>query len=162
MKYFRSVDNETNINRIIYHEFDEEYYCLRAIFEENNKLETTNFINNKYILPEGSFYEIKDDLGEKITEKEFENKWKTALYPFVENWNKIKKKYIIGNNIKVKINCFYPQGIILDINEIFYGIANYQECKEKYGSGHLYPKHDMEMKIIGYDEKNMWIKLSIN
>jgi ribosomal protein S1 len=64
-----------------------------------------------------------------------------------------------GDKIKGKINCIYPQGIILDICEIFYGIANYEECKIKYTSKYLYPKNEMNFKIIEFDEKDMWVKL---
>ena len=96
MKYFKYFDVETN--RIIYYELDEEYYCLRAVFEEKNKLITTNFINDEYLLPEGSFYEMQEYLGKKIVENKFNNKWETALKPFIEQWNNIKNKNKYGYN----------------------------------------------------------------
>jgi hypothetical protein len=43
MKYFKYIDGE-----IIYYELDEEYYCFRAIFDNNNKSMTTNFIDDHY------------------------------------------------------------------------------------------------------------------
>jgi hypothetical protein len=159
MKYFEYIDNEENKETIIYYELDEEYYCLRAIFEEDNKSMTTNFIHNDYLLPEGSFYQIINILEKEIDENTFNNKWKIALKPFLEKWNETKNVYDIGKNIKVKINCIYPQGIIFDVNGMFYGIANYEECKIKHGTKKLYPKYEFEMKIIEYDEKNMWIRL---
>jgi ribosomal protein S1 len=80
----------------------------------------------------------------------------------MEKWNKIKNKYIIGQKIITKINCIYPQGIIFNVGEMFHGIADYDECKAKYGSKYLYSGNEMEMDIIGYDDDNMWIKLKPN
>jgi hypothetical protein len=159
MKYFKYIDGEINPGEIIYYELDEEYYCLRAIFDNNNKLMTTNFIDDHYFLPEGSFDDCSIKLLEVIAENEFKIKWKIALKPFFEKWNEIKNVNIAGNNIKVKIKCIYPQGIIFDINGMFYGIADYNECKIKYGTNNLYPKNEFDMEITGYDENNMWIKL---
>jgi hypothetical protein len=164
MKYFKYIDVEEKKKKIIYNEFDAEYYCFRAVFEENNMLFTTNFIDYDHLLPEVSCYDIIDDLvkdyfGEYITQNEFNNKWRIALDPFMEKWNIIKEKYIIGNNIKAKINCFYPQGIIIDITETFYRISDYNLCKIKYGEKYLYPNNEMDMEVIGHDENNMWIKL---
>jgi hypothetical protein len=159
MEYYKYIDEEINNSRILYGEYDDEYYCIRAVFEVNNKLTTTNFMDDECFLPEGSFCNYKEYLGEKITEIEFNKFWKMALKPFENKWNELKNKYKIGDNIKGKINCMYPQGIILDIGEIFYGIANYEECKTKYASKYLYPKNEMNVKIIEYDEENMWIKL---
>jgi hypothetical protein len=159
MEYYKYIDKEVNINRIMYGEYDNEYYCIRAIFEKNSKLVTTNFIDNEYFLPEGSFCDYKNNLGEEITEIEFYKLWEMALKPFENKWNELKNKYKIGNNIKANINCIYPQGIILDIGEIFYGVGNYKECEMKYTSKYLYPKNEMNMKIIDFDEKDMWIKL---
>jgi hypothetical protein len=165
MEHYKYIDEEINVSRIIYGEFDEEYYCIRTVFEENNQLFTTNFVNNdEYILPEKSYVDDKEYLGEKISENEFNEKWKKALEPFIEKWNEIKNKYIIQKKITTKINCIYPQGIIFNIGEMFHGIADYVECETKYGSRNLYTgnKMEMEMEIIGYDDDNMWIKLKPN
>ena len=162
MKYFRWIDDDINVGRITYNEFDEEYYCLRAIFEENDKLFTTNFVTNEYRLPGGSYLDMLDNLGEEITENEFNNKWEIALKPFMKKWNETKHKNDIGDNIKVRICCIYPQGVIFRFDEIFHGIADYDECISKYGWEKLYPNIELEIKIIGYDENNMWIKLKPN
>ena len=143
----------------MYGEYDEEYYCIRAIFEEDQKLFTTNFIYDEYILPEGSFIDELEYLGEKISESEFNKIWKNSLEAFLAEWNEIKDRYKIGKKIEAKIICIYPQGIICDIGEKYHGITNYNECKIKYGTKYLYPKNKMEMEIIGYDENNMWVEL---
>jgi hypothetical protein len=140
MKYFKYIDREINPGEIIYYELDEKYYCLRAILDNNNKLMTTNFIDDYYFLPEGSFDDCSVKLLEEITENEFKRKLEIALKPFLENWNEIKNVNIAENNIKVRIKCMYPQGIIFDINGMFYGIADYNECKVKYRTNNLYPK----------------------
>jgi len=158
MNYFKYTDNEVNIGEIAYLELDEEYYCFRAVFAAQNKLWTTNFIQEIYFLPEGSWYDVLDML-EKISEKEFNNLWERALKPFIGKWNKTKNNNSTGNIVKTKFACNYPQGIILSINETFYGIADYDECKMKYGWERLYPRSEFDMKIIGYDEKNMWLEL---
>jgi hypothetical protein len=160
MEYYKYIDEEVNIGRIMYGEFDEEYYCIRAVFEENKIFFSSNFIYDDYILPEGSYDDIKEYLGEKITEEEFNEIWVNSLKPFFTEWNKVKNKYSIDEKINTKINCIYPQGIVFDINEKFYGIADYEKCKTKYGSKYLCSGNKMEMYIIGYDENNMWVKLN--
>jgi hypothetical protein len=75
MEYYKYIDTEINVGRIMYGEFDEKYYCTRSVFEENNQLFTTNFINNnEYILPEKSYIDDKEYLGEQISKNEFNEK----------------------------------------------------------------------------------------
>ena len=159
MKYFKYIDNELHIGEISYLEIDAEYYCVRAVFEHNNKIYTTNFIYKVYFLPEGSYIDEQEYLGEEITKEEFDEKWAIGLKPFLEKWNCIKNSYTIGKKINAKMICIYPQGIVCDIGEIFHGIVNYDQCKIKYGSNTLYPGKEMKLCIIGYDENNMWIKM---
>jgi hypothetical protein len=48
MAYYKYIDKEVNIGRIMYGEYDDEYYCIRAVFEENNKLTATNFMDYEF------------------------------------------------------------------------------------------------------------------
>lgn len=163
MKYYKYIDSESEEERIVYNEFDNEYYCLRAIYEEQGKLVATNIVyeDYQYILPEGSMSDCIDMLGEEIDSTEFEKKWQQALSLYQKEWNIFKEKYIIGQNITTTINCFYPQGIILNIDhEKFHGIADYEKSKIHFGEEKMYPKEQLEMKIESFDHQNMWIVLA--
>ena len=78
---------------------------------------------------------------------EFEEKWSESLESYQVMWFSIKRKLKIGDEIVGVMKYIYPQGVI------FKGIGNIlykgntkvalNECKR--------------MKIIGFDDINMWI-----
>ncbi len=163
MKYYKYIDSEAEEERIVYNEFDNEYYCLRAVYEENEKLASTSFVDEAYqhILPEGSMSDCIDMLGDEIDSTEFEEKWEQALSPYQKEWNAIKDKYTVGQSITATISCFYPQGIILNIDdEKFHGVADYEKSKTHFGNDKMYPQQPLEMNVEGFDDKNMWVVLA--
>jgi hypothetical protein len=160
MKYIKFSDEESDIReRTVWYELDEEFYCHRAVYEEPDKIKATHIAEENYLyaLPEGSLKEAEEWLGEEVSEIEFESKWQEALKPFRKEWERIKNNYSVGQNIPVEINCFYPQGIILDFGEILQGMADYQECVEIYGGAHMYPRKGMKMQIKDFDDKNLQV-----
>lgn len=64
-------------------------------------------------------------------------------------------KYIFEGEVK----CFYPQGVIFSVGG-FQGVANYNECLENSDKTNMYPKHIIKGIITGYNEMDMWIKIT--
>lgn len=141
-------------------EMDEEYYALRAIFKNSEQEYTSNFSEtNEFGLPEGSLKEILDEL-EIISKNDFEEMWESIIGKHRNEWELTKSSLDIGMEINAIIKYFYPQGVILDIGELFLGIANYEKCKAILGAEKMYPQTEIQLKIDFFDDENMWVGLS--
>ena len=159
-KYYRYTDDE---NVTCFLELDEELYCERAIYDIGGKLVSTNLTveDEKYFLPEGSFKDSLEHLTE-TTQKEFIKNWDKVISPYLDSWEKLKSKLVIGQRINTEIVCFYPQGIILEIGKAFYAIANYKDCEKQFGKDNMYPHKKIDLTIEEFDNDNLWIKLKTN
>lgn len=158
-KYCKYIYEE---NVTCFMELDEELYCFRAIYQNDKNLISTNIQieNSEYGLPEGSFSHCLEDLT-AITQREFLELWSKATLLYADSWNKLKAKLVIGDKINAKIICFYPQGIILEIWQLFCAIANYDECRNHFGGDKMYPREEIALKIEGFDDDNLWVRLKI-
>jgi hypothetical protein len=158
-KYYKYIYEE---NVTCFMELDEELYCFRAIYQNEENLISTNIQieKSKYGLPEGSFIDCLEHLT-VTTQKEFLDIWNKVVSSNLDSWNKLKSELVIGDKINAKIICFYPQGIILEIGQLFCAIANYDECRNHFGGDKMYPREEIALKIEGFDDDNLWIKLKI-
>jgi ribosomal protein S1 len=156
-KYYKYNDEE---NVICFLELDEELYCERAIYDIDGNFVSTNLTieDEKYFLPEGSFIDCLESLTQ-TTQKEFLDIWNKVTFPHLKNWDKLKIELEIGQIINANILCFYPQGIILNIGQEFYAIADYGECKNKFGADKMHPNEKLEFTIGEFDNNNLWVKL---
>ncbi len=137
-------------------------YCQRAIFRKDNELFNTFLsVNNKdYILPEGDLSNSIEFFG-KYSEFEFKKLWKKSIFNYIPEWERLKTKYKIGEIVKTRIICFYPQGIISNFGEFFNSLSDYDECCKKFGHKNMYPNKYLELEISDFDDENMIIKLQI-
>lgn len=161
MRYFTYPEKEYEEYSHVYLELDREGYCLRAIYEGPRMLTTTNFVteNNWELLPEGAI-ENPEDVMATVSAALFETKWQAALALYREQWKTVKSIFQPEQKVTATVNVFYPQGVILNIpGTAFHGLADYEMCKERWGTAKMYPYHTAELVIEGYDEKNMWILL---
>ena len=113
-----------------------------------------------FFLPEGNFSDILDKII-SIEKSEFLNFWNQSISKHLSAWNKLKKKFNIGQHIETEIVCFYPQGVIVQYHEKFYGLANYKDCESLLGSNNMYPKQKIRLYIENFDNENLWINFSI-
>lgn len=160
MNYIKYEDESDYIKGYTYIEI-EDGYALRQISKFNNGYVASNRKDKEYdfCLAEG-FIDIEDiDGAIKIDKTEFDNIWIKYINQLTKEWEQIKKEYIVGRKIEGIIEVFYPQGVIISINDKVLGIADYEECKDSTVPQNLYPKHKVEGIISGYDEENMWLIL---
>lgn len=91
----------------------------------------------------------------KIIKQEiFESKWSESLKHMRKKWEQKKEEYTIGKRVVGKIKYYYPQGAILQLDEIL-GV-----CSDDIPSG-LVINTELQCIVTGYDEINIWIILSI-
>ena len=100
-------------------------------------------------LAEGQIIESEFDADIiDISKKNFEMIWNEALKDYRQIWESIKNSYKPNSNITGTLKYFYPQGAIFKVDNI---IINY------IGDSEVQLHEELKMKIVGYDETNMWI-----
>lgn len=160
MYYCKYVDYFEGCEEITYLEIDDGC-VLRQISKIDNEFISSNRKNLKYNfwLTEGEFsvHDMEDIAI--ISKEEFEVIWNKNNEKYFKLWNKIKNKYKINDKVNGYIEFFYPQGVIISVNEVTLGIANYYECRDSTMPENLYPNHLVNARVIGYDEVNMWLIL---
>jgi len=157
-RYFKYADEGV----ICYVELDEALYCLRAVYQVGEEFINTNLqaAHETYFLPEGSFGDSIDSITE-IEKATFDDVWNRSVQPYLAGWNELRSRIKTGDKIPGKIICFYPQGVVLNIEQRFYGVADYDECKGYLGAEKMYPGQHVELVLEGYDDVNMWVKLKV-
>lgn len=142
-------------------ELDDTFYCLRAIYVKQPFIFNTNLTveHASYFLPEGCFADALDEI-EQISKDKFLYYWHLSISPHLKDWQKLKEKFKIGQFIKTYIVCFYPQGVIVQFGEKFYGLANDHECLCVLGAQKMYSNTTIELCIDKFDDENLWVIFS--
>ncbi|WP_079506432.1 hypothetical protein [Mesobacillus jeotgali] len=137
---------------------DEEYwievgtdgYALRQIVFDNDKNVHVSSLED--CLAEGPIDE--NDMEGKIkliTKHEFEENWNKATLKKRELWGIQKMEYAIGKEVCFKVAYNYPQGWVLKVEDLI-GIYS-GDCDLSYGQW-------VKGRVLGYDEINMWLRIS--
>lgn len=154
--YYRyRIEEDDSVHHV---ELDHELYCLRSISSVQGTYRTSNILVEGHFLPEGSFEDALEELT-AIEKSEFESVWKIALKQYRQEWVKIKEVVYPGRILSAKIVCFYPQGVIMDIDARFVGILSMDDCKRVFGEDYQYPGNKNEFKVAGFVEEQMWVTL---
>ena len=69
-----------------------------------------------------------------------------------------KVSYIFA---ETEIVCFYPQGVIVQYNEEFFGFVDYNDCKSVLGASNMYPQQKIKLFVENFDDDNLWVNFSI-
>lgn len=132
-------------------ELDNEGYALRQMIIGNNATQISCLTD---CLAEGVVLLEELDGDIKIIEQEvFESRWRNSLKDMKVKWELKKKEYTIGKQVIGKLKYYYPQGAIIQLNEI-QGV-----CSDDIPSG-LIISTELQCTVTGYDEINLWITLS--
>ncbi len=83
-----------------------------------------------------------------INKEDFENIWNESLKDYKRIWSIIKNKYKLNSYIKAFCMYYYPQGVIFKVDNV---IINY------IGKEKVKIHEEYKMRIVGYDDVNMWI-----
>lgn len=128
-------------------ELDNDSFAVRQIILDENKVYHISCFED--CLAEGKI-DLTELEGEikKITESEFSFIWNEIIGKYSEVWEKTKRKYQIGKFITGKCKCYYPHGCIIKGKDF---IAIYK------GEKHVGLHEQVYVKIVAYDDINMWI-----
>lgn len=158
--YFKYIDED---KVACFLELNAEFFCERAIYKTKNSIINTylNIENEVYCLPEGNLKESRGFM-DTSTEFQFKSIWEKSMSAFESDWNNLKVAYKIGDIVKSKILCFYPQGIVSNFGAVFNALSDYEPCATKFGKEKMYPNNELELRISDFDNTNRLIKLEVN
>jgi len=95
----------------------------------------------------------------KITRGEFDEVWNAHLARHAAQWDKAKACHRIGATVRGYIELFYPQGVIVNLGDGAFGIADYEEASASTRPESMSSRHEVTAIVKGYDECNQWIVL---
>jgi hypothetical protein len=158
MNYFKGqFDQDTFL-----FEVDDEYYCLRQInILANHTILTSNkkYDDLHFTLSEKPIIDFIDELS--LTSKdEFEHYWSASNIQEAIAFEKIKERYLIGEPVTCKIECFYPQGVIMSNTDALF-IINRNQLEKYYGEESVRPHFQVNCTVEKYDYINLWIIATI-
>lgn len=92
----------------------------------------------------------------KISPEKFDSVWQNHLSNHEQEWLKIKKNFSLNTVIQGEVKAFYPQGVIVKVNENVTGVANYERCRDLFGHT-LVPNMPLQVTVGGFDERMQWL-----
>ncbi|ABR34902.1 hypothetical protein [Clostridium beijerinckii] len=134
-------------------------YAERQIMICDNRYIASNREDNDmgFFLAEGLIE--TNELDEVVSQNEFEEVWSIHSKCILEDWLRAKEYFTKGKEVEGILKVFYPQGVIIELENKTIAIADYEECARNSEAKNLYPNHLVSAKVKDYDEKNMWIIL---
>lgn len=96
---------------------------------------------------------------QEISAESFNEVWTRAVEPYKDAWQRSKAHYAIGVQVQGIIRMFYPQGVIIQLDEECYAVANDASLRKQTNPAHMYPGFVIEGTIGGCDEANFWLVL---
>ncbi|MDR2222125.1 MAG: hypothetical protein LBE34_05225 [Flavobacteriaceae bacterium] len=110
-----------------------------------------------FFLPETLFEKEDHKYMTAITKNYFDTLWQCKQTTFQVEWELTKRLFNTGTIVKGFIVCFYPQGVILSVDSLFYVLVDYDVLKVRIGVANMYPRKDVVVEIKGFDEINNWL-----
>lgn len=160
MKYYKYHDAHTPIDGGITYIEVIDGYAYRQITVNDDKYIMSNIkVQELDWLAEG---EIKLDSTDEIigiSKEEFESIWNSHLNYHQSQWEHTKQRYKIEKSVTGYIQVFYPQGVIITLDEESLGVADYKECRATAKLEWMSPGYRVTALIDGYDEVNHWLIL---
>lgn len=108
--------------------------------------------------------EYDDLIGEQVTEipqQEFEAVWNMILATHSTVWHQSQLRYSIGTPVQGALLLFYPQGVLIQLDQETVGIADYAACRASTEPENVYPRHKVTAIVAGYDQRQHWIILDL-
>lgn len=171
MKYFHFIDKFGKLNNAdTWVELDRGF-VVRQISLRRDEVLASNRPHPRhgYHLPTGyidyaAYNQIHaDDIGRglikpvnKVQPEKFDKVWQKHLNNFEAEWMSVKSNYTLETVVKGEVRAFYPQGVIISLDDNVTGIANYDRCREMFGHT-LVPKMPIQVTVGGYNERMQWL-----
>lgn len=160
MKYYKYGDEYSLIGGKTYVETDEGY-AWRQITVNDERYVASNLVypGRGMMLAEGQVDYDSISTVEEISQTEFETIWNSHLANHQAQWNKSKQLLAIGTAVQGYIQIFYPQGVIVNLDNDILGVADYLTCEISAQPQWMYPGYKVTAIVAGYDEANHWLLL---
>lgn len=146
---------KVNYMKYLYFLYEDDRYWI--------ELDDKGFANRQIILSDGCYHISafeeclaegrigEEDIDAKVTNishSDFELIWNDILKNHRSDWESAKQKYKINDSITAELAFYYPQGPIFKVGHVFVKYTGNQD---------VFIHEKRIMKVIGYDETNMWI-----
>lgn len=125
-------------------EIDEENYAIRQIIREANDIFHLSCFED--CLAEEPITDVSE--FKSISYDTFQRIWNKCISTHDLEWDNIKNKYELGSSVNLKVECFYPQGIIMKGSNF---IAIY------FGNSHFELHEIVNLQVVKYDDENHWV-----
>ncbi len=163
MRYFRYADEESPIDAgTTYIETDDGCAIRQITVSGDNAIASNRpFPPWGLCLAEGQVnYDDIEDVLTVIDQDAFEAVWQTHLVKHQAQWQTSKQHYPIGTPIQGWIEIFFPQGVIVNLGDGSFGVADYAATRASARPEWMYPGHIVMATVSGYDEINLWLVLT--
>ena len=164
MKYFRYQDDEGPLDDGVTYVETKDGYAWRQVTVNRAQSVASSIPDPTHgmALAEGDtdWAALEEVEVTEISRAEFKTPWEASLRKHDVRWMASKHAYPEGTAAHGRLRCFFPQGVIVDLEHETIGVANYEECKVSARPEHLYPGHRVSARTAGYDDVNHWILLS--
>lgn len=144
-----------------YYEVSEEGFYLRSI-TCNKGIWTNSYIqveDNEFFLPEAILEQEDKEFLTEISRVEFTKALQLSQASFKTEWIEFKSRAM--SLCEGELCCFYPQGVVIKLNEPFYGLADYDQCAKVVPSEQMYPGTPVRFTVDFIDEENYILHLTI-
>ncbi|WP_322903135.1 hypothetical protein [Paenibacillus campi] len=161
MEYYKLRFEESNEN--YYFEVDDERTVLRQVIEDEERWVVSCRPDEElhFCLFDQVFDQSMEDAeGRDVTAEQFEDVWAAATQRYRKSWERTKQRFAPGDQVSGIVEVFYPQGTILSLPSDAYGILADRECNGSVTVAGRAPGYMLKAYVIGWDEINMWLKLS--
>lgn len=153
MKYIKAQCIEEQ--EYYYFEIDTEMIAYRQVTVMNDRYKVS--IAPDFFLAEKEIEPFEGD--EEISQEQFNEIWDKAVAPYKVDWDQVKQDYVHGTVVTGSIMMFYPQGVIIQLSDTAYAIADTAELRTHTKPELMYPGYQVQGTVTGYDDNNFWLIL---
>ncbi|MEK4358568.1 hypothetical protein NYE48_16075 [Paenibacillus sp. FSL M7-1455] len=153
MKYIQACGLEEH--EVYFFEVDGQMAAYRQVSVVNGHCRVS-------VAPDFHLIETEVELfegDEEITREAFEGIWQQAVLPYREAWEKAKSLCPPGKNVAGTIRMFYPQGVIIQLDEGAYAVADDPGLRERTPPAWMYPGYRIQGKVERADEALLMLVL---
>ena len=164
MRYFRYDDEYSEIAGGVTYVETDDGWAMRQLTLNGDKYLASNIndLNSGLNLADAQidYDDLEQDQVTEISQEAFEAVWHAILARHEVVWRQSQTKYPVGMSVEGGLLVFYPQGVIVKLDDMTLGVANHALCHQSSKREHMYPGHKVTAIVGGYDELNHWIVLN--
>jgi hypothetical protein len=163
MRYYKYADEDAPIGDGVTYIETDDGCAIRQITVNGDLFLASNRPYPPWglCLAEGQIdYDALEDAVTEISQAEFEAIWQLHLASHQSEWGVSKRMYAIGTTVHGWIEIFFPQGVIVNLGNDIFGVADSIACRASARPEWMVSGNKVTAKVSGYDEINHWLVLS--